>query len=324
MHMELLNEFKNEDFRTIRQLINYTLKDGYSLDEVKEYFNEISYFNKPDDFIDKLFDSKCFLLKEDSNCILPIIDYDENSNECYVPILLTKMEKEYLKTMLEDELFSAMLGKELSSKLDKLLEGVNTLNFNDIFIYKDEYNSNYNLKILDKIKFITDSIVQEFPIDFNNNTYDGIRKSYSKYMYRFLYNPINKLWQVTTYDEVQNRVILCTVYKLSDIKESKTTSNCLNTKELIEAKKVTTPLKIKLIDIWTSVERCFRVFADYEVVPYYDSKNNTYYLEVYYYEFDTDQIIMEILSLGDAVVVEDNDSPIYQKIVDIITQIPTE
>lgn len=318
--MELFNKFKNNDFTNIRQLINgYYLGKYTTLDEMKEYFQEINNFVKDDDLISKLLDDKAitiFKIEDTHETVSPILDYSSNYNEYLSPILLTITEKEYIKTLLEQPLFRALLGDTLSNKLDKSLQDINSLNFKDIFVYRDSLNRNDNLEIIDNIKLLTKSMIKKQSIDFVNTTANGKYISKDVHMYRFLYTPANKLWQIITYNKEDKRVILCTISKISDIKINENNTKGLETHELIEKKKVKRPLKMKINEIFNSLERVFLAFSDYEVETYY--KNNNHFIEVYYYEFEERKVLRDVLALGDAVVLE-KDSALYDEIYSIVS-----
>lgn len=314
--MELFNQFKNEDFKHIRQIIKKSLIYGYDKELLTEYYNAVS--SKSIDFIDSLFNEDFCILKDDEGEIFPFIDYDYDKNPYLLPILLTKMEKEYIKTMLNDSMFCSLLGEELANKLSNNLVNTNSLNFKDNIIYKDEQFFNYKPSLIENIKLITYAIINDKNIDFNNNTRTEVYKNKNKKMYRILYSPISKFWQVLTHDDNNERVILCNISNMSDIKINDNNDNIVDTKVLIENKKSKIPLKLELKRIHSSIERTFRTFSDYETIAYY--KDEIHYLEIYYYEFDKQQIITNILSLGDAVVV-DKDSPLYEDIRNEIKQI---
>lgn len=314
--MELFNEFKNQDFINICKMINSSFKNEYTLDEFKEFAKEIG---AKDDLVDKLIDENAFALINEEE-MLPIINFAENNNEMYAPILLTKMEKEYIKTLLDNELFCEMIGESLSKKLNESLKDIQSLNFDDIFIYKDSQKNTFKLSIVENINKLTDSMVNDYSINFKNKTTKG--KSIpndDKKMYCFLYTKASKLWQVITYNKEQERVILCNVSRLRSIEKAEESTQSLETDKLIEKKKTEIPLKLKVIEIYTSVERVFRIFSDYEIRAYY--KDGHHFLDVYYYDFDKEKIIESILSLGDNVIIEKNGCPIYDDIVDIISKI---
>lgn len=314
--MELFNQFKNDDFKHIRQIIKKTLIYGYDKELLYEFYNTIS--SKPTDFIDSLFNDDFCILKDEEGDILPFIDYDYDENPYLLPILLTKMEKEYIKTMLNDSLFCALLGEKLANKLSNNLNNTTSLNFKDNIIFKDEQIFDDTPSLIENIKLITYAIINDKNIDFNNNTNTKVYENKNKKIYRILYSPINTFWQVLTHDDNNERVILCNISSMSNIKINDNNDNVVDTKILIKNKKSKTPLKLELKEIHSSLERTFRTFSDYETIAYH--KNGIHFLEIYYYEFDKQQIISNILSLGDAVVVDSN-SPLYEDICNEIKQI---
>lgn len=74
-------------------------------------------------------------------------------------------------------------------------------------------------------------------------------------------------------------------------------------RDLIANKKSDETLVLKISDKYTSVERCFRLFSNYEKEAYFDEMENVHFVKVYYYTFDEAIIIKNISSLCDAVEV---------------------
>lgn len=64
-----------------------------------------------------------------------------------------------------------------------------------------------------------------------------------------------------------------------------------------------TSVTLKLKRKWNAVERCFLLFSSYDKETTVDETLDIYTLTIFYYDFDTNEILNKIISLGNAVTV---------------------
>lgn len=62
-----------------------------------------------------------------------------------------------------------------------------------------------------------------------------------------------------------------------------------------------TSLTLALSPKWNAVERCFLLFSSYEKEAVYEEDTDRYQLMLYFYDFDTEDVLNDIISLGSAV-----------------------
>lgn len=312
--MDLFNEVKNDYYKLFTNIINKVyyeksfsklqdLQNEYKkyefiLEDIDEFKNIISNDIKDEEKTIK----DCILFKFCEDNIYPVKD------EMIAPILLTSLEKRYLKFLLSDKAFRQMISKDICKKLDEVLNDVEPLDYKKHFVCKDDISNVEYGEYFENIKLITKCIMEDKSLSYENITktkgvYKGVMKPY-----KLLFSIRKNKWQVIffkkSHEDGQFYPVLANIERLRNLKicDGYECDECL-IKDLMEMQKVKEPLVLEIKKKYTSVERCFRLFSNYEKKAYFDEKTNRHYLYVYNYVFDESVIVRDILSLGDSVKV---------------------
>lgn len=331
--MEYFNEIKNSYYSSTRKLINDFYYNSMTYDKMKlqnfymKNVNNLSGSEFGQEFFEELTVKgktikELLLLKESNGEFYPAID------DIDIPIMLTGLEKRYIKMLLNDKQFSYMLSRETYNKLESALENVKPLNCTESFVYTDVCSEFDDTTVMfNKISILTKAIKDHSTISYLNNAKNGKVYKFKAKPYRFLFSLKSKKWQVILVPEKETvdniYPILANVERLSNIEICEDSEGSYSDgKELIEQKKSKESLVLVIRDKYTSLERCFRMFSDYEKNAFYSEQTGLHHLTLQYYSFDEAIIIKDILSLGDAVEVITPES-IRAKIIERISKIPS-
>lgn len=326
--MELFNEVKNCYYTCMQNIINQITLDGEDFDSqrILKYFS-INAYNIGSNVESKIGDRFLKELFEESGNIKSVSLLNQFGmfwkpvvNEA-VPIMFTKVELRYIKTLLEDSGFCSLIGKQLSNKLINNLSNIESFNWKENCIFQGIRSTADNLLETDlgnKLKIIIEAIIEEKSLLYKNIIKDG-----SEYKngipYRILYSPRTGRYQLIIVTKEQDRPILANIQNLNDVRVGEVCKDMhKHVAKLIEKKKKwDDPLVLEVNNIYGSVERCFSLFNFYHKEAYYDESIERHILKIYYYDFDESELVRDILSLGDAVIVRSPDN-IRQEVINRI------
>lgn len=326
--MELFNEVKNCYYTCMQNIINRIVLEGENFDskQILEYFSNNAYNTKEntssengDKFIKELFEESnniksVALLTKSESFLKPSLDEA-------VPIMFTKMELQYLKTLLDYKGFCMLLGEKICRKLNVNLSKVESFKWQEICISNGIKKATDNVlepDLASKIQIIVEAIIDEKSLIYKAMAKDG-----SEYKngipYRILYSHRTGVFQLIIVSKEQDRPILVNIQNLTDIELGDVCKDMhKHASELIDKKKnYDAPLVLEVKAIYGSVERCFSLFSYHHKEAYYDETIKKYILKIYYYDFDEKELVRDVLSLGDAVLVRSPEN-IRQQVIDRI------
>lgn len=328
--MELFNEVKNCYYTCMQNIVNQIIIDGveFNSKRIMKCFSENAFNIEEcksskigDNFLSELFKESdsiksVALLKEFDGCFEPAINEP-------VPVMLTKIEMRYLKTLLHDSGFCNLLEKKLCKKLNDNLSKVESFKWQKNCVLQGVKNYADNLsdyEMAEKIKIIIKAIVEEKSLFYTNRAKDGTEYvNKTGIPYRILYSPRTGIFQLIIVSDKKDRPILLNIQNMTCLKVGVICKGIHKlVAELIEQKKKQDePLVLEVKDIFGSVERCFSLFSYYHKEAYYDETARKHILKIHYYDFDKSELIRDILSLGDAVLVRSPEG-IRKQVIDRI------
>ena len=254
---------------------------------------------------------KCVLFSDDGGEIVfrPCSEEMCENDDIGIPPLLSKTERRYLKTIMNDPLFRALSGDVIFRKLEAALKDTEPYDWNDFFSYRLGKPVSrvlfHSPELAEKIAVIVKAIREHRAIQYINHAHRGDIES-EAYPYRIMYSRKRDSFQVLMYLADEERVILANIYNLEDISVTDKVNCDVDKKAMAfleKRKQSSEPLVLELDVIYRSVERCFSLFVSYEKSAVYDEKTKKHTIKINYYDFDEEEIIRSILSLGDAVKV---------------------
>lgn len=253
--------------------------------------------------------NNCDTTTEDNNIYLlfknsfdeftSILNYDDRP----LSIPLTKAEKSWLNFALEDSKSSIFLNRELTNQLKESIKKSEYINISKYL--KWQHNSTADVQIKLALPRIMASIYEFRPIQYNGSQY---------IVYKIMYNNNENSFSCILYDiesqkntrllilELTNEV--CENLKKGSSKLDRKTyeQNWQEAQEDIKKNHSSEAIKIQCISYRngrpTMVnDRCALLFSSYDTDAYIDENENLN-MTINYYDFQENEVIENLLSLG--------------------------
>lgn len=241
---------------------------------------------------------------------------DDYDTVLTAPFLLNIYEKRYLKTLSVDKRFRMIASPELLALMDKTLEAVSPYNWQELMIYRFGKNADEleNPIVSENLNKLLDIMQQDDgrgkAICCINNVRDHEDKVQIIYPYRLMYSAFDKKLQLIAVPKEDTRPILMNVAKLSKIRAAEEPNLPQKTfQDLLNKHAVPEPIILKVVDKGSQgenlngVDRCFMMFSNMKRTAIYNQEQDTFRVELYYYDFEKSDLTNKILQLGPAVTV---------------------
>ena len=317
-YLRLFPEYRNIYYSAIREVYYRMLLDGETFDRVSldqaiylrtgiqniksikkdKFRQEVSQFGGQ---IKKL----SLFCQNEKGELMPSFQID---NEV-PPILLSLMEKRYLHTLLKQKLIIQLLGKERSEKICEGLKDSPAYSWGSMLIERGMQKDDDLIipENFDKIRVIRQAIAKGSCLSYQNSTqgkiYEGVCKPY-----RIMYSAKMKKLQLITVTqpegEKEERLVLMNLSSLSKLQPVNDSLASADVTKMLNAKR-TLSIKLRLRNLparGNSVERAFMLFSTYTKNGQMDD-NGIYSMQIDAYDFELNEILEKILSLGQAVEV---------------------
>lgn len=313
--MELFSEFRNTWLDTIYRIIQDILenKRQYTKDDImkrlhaKPTSEDSLYIPNVEDKAENIADMILHLPLHTSSFSMP-------------PLRLSILEKRWLKALLVDEEFAFLINSPLRQKLLNQLDDISPIitskewqrertHTNDMYSSTQRnILATYRTALMEKkqISFTPKEELQQTgqPIRLE---YDLIGNTYTA-------------WIWPTSSDIPQKYDFTTITSLT-LRDTPIDGN-LENKWLQFLQQNKRQLKLQLQSDNTSVERCARLFATYDIEGTVDDACKTYMFSITYYSFDQQEILEKILSLGKSVIILEP-LELRQEIIRILQQAQT-
>lgn len=312
--MELFNKYKNKDFIIITNYINRCINNPDAaltenelskelLGDAQNTFNELitALFNKNPNGLDSKHPN-ANLFMEYQGGIIPIRDN-------YIPIRLSTAEKSWLLYMLQNGNAKLFLEEEIINTLTAELKAdlnipdiskcidIRTLNDRPAITYTEETKKIF--------RTIVSAIKEKRAITITNTAFNGIKyENQLVYPYKLEYSPQFDSFSLSALNVELNRPIKMNLQNLSNIsicepidhyddfiKEFETKLTTIREKE---------PVVIEITDEKNGYDRCSYKFSSFDRICY-ENENGNLTMNIFYYRFQKDEIIRNLMFLGPAV-----------------------
>ncbi len=309
--MELFNKYKNKNFAFITNYINNCVNDdslALTEDELREQLSGASQ-SSFEEFLLALtnaYDNSEFynasILYTQDALMLPL-------RQISIPIRASIAEKAWLYYILQNSKSDLFLEPSTKQKLVSALE-------NEIdqsrFPIKSEYidirslSPDNKLSITDEFltnfKTIVSAIKQHRRLFVTNTTFSGqIYEHQEVYPYKLEYSAQFDSFSLSCYPSDTKRPVKMNLTNLSAVKlgneiveYNKFLSNFEKQLKNIKEK---VPVSIEIKNQDEAYDRCAYLFSSYDTICY-DKEDDTLVMNIYYYRFQKDEIIRNILFLG--------------------------
>ncbi len=221
-----------------------------------------------------------------------------------LPVRFTKLEKAWLKALLEEPEIRMVLSNKTLEKLQmeldefdspikrKYFELTNTIKLPEIN-QREAYEKNF--------KLLLNALIQEKPIRYNNTDKQGkVYKNILALPVAIEYSMRDGRFRISLYSIDDKRPIMANIFTLSDLRivDEEVGIDRETAKQLLfEQKYSEEPVILEVTDKKAAMERCFMCFSGMERTAR-DLGNNKYEIKLNYYLFEEENLIRSIISLG--------------------------
>lgn len=309
--MELFNEVKNRYFQMVFRIIN-ECADGKAKKDILKIIDEGEFEQK---VIGKNFRSfsglilneyegeeNYNLLKEEDGLFYPAI---ENGESAPLPVRFTKLEKMWLKALLEEPCITMLVSKETIERLreqlndmdtpirSEYLEMTNVINLPDISDYAG-YEQNFRV--------ILKAIIEEKAIRYSNtDKFGNVYRGMVSLPVSIEFSMRDRRFRLSMYSLDSNRPVMANLFSMKDIiliDYDDAVINRETAKRMLHEQKYSQePAILEVTDRKAAMERCFMSFSGMERTAKCLG-GNRYEIKLNYYMFEEENLINSILSLG--------------------------
>lgn len=309
--MELFNKYKNKNFAFITNYINSCVNDdslALTEDELREQLSGASQ-SSFEEFLLALTNAYDNSESYNADILYSHDDFMIPLRQIPIPVIASLAEKAWLYYILQNSKSDLFLEPATKQKLILALENeIDQSRFPikseyiDIRLLSPDNKLSVTDEVLTNFKTIVSAIKQHRRLFVTNTTFSGqIYKNQEVYPYKLEYSVQFDSFSLSCYPLDTKRPVKMNLTNLSAVKMgdeiveydqflSDFEKQLKNTKEKI-------PVSIEIRNQAEAYDRCAYLFSSYDTFCY-DKGNDTLLMNIYYYRFQKDEIIRNILFLG--------------------------
>lgn len=309
--MELFNKYKNKNFIYLTNYINSCLSDEDCALSADELAHQLSGSSQStfEEFIQAIINRadpaenfNAALLYENKERMHPI-------RSVHVPVRATIAEKAWLYYVLQNSKSDLFIDSNLKSNIIKALSQDMALldyplqtTYVDIREFSESNRLDITPDLIARFRLIVKAIKEHRQLTITNNSFSG--QTYPNqivYPYKLEYSSQFDSFSLSCYPLDVKRPVKM---NLSNISFAELGSHIDNYDSFISAfekqladTKVKFPIQIEILNQNEAYDRCTYLFSSYDTYCY-DKGNDKLVMNIYYYRFQKDEIVRNILSLG--------------------------
>ena len=224
-----------------------------------------------------------------------------------VPFVPSRIELLWLKGMLADDKTAFLLSPELREKLKHCLESVPMIEVSTYWEQiRETGDDTVDPHLQSTLNLLAQALQNKVCVRYRNETRQNGENVGTAAPVRLEYDVYAARWRVIFWLTDEERAIKANVSRLNDL--TLTDTPCPNDldvrfRQFLDVKERTVVLTLR--PLYNAVERCFALFSTYDKEAVFLEKEDRYRLTVHYYDFDRQEMIYHVLSLGAAVAVEE-------------------
>lgn len=309
--MELFNKYKNKNFTYLTNYINSCLSDTeYSL-TAEELANQLSGSSQStfEEFIQAIVNHSdpntnynASLLLEENNKMHPI-------RAIHIPIRATIAEKAWLYYVLQNSKSDLFIDTGLKDKiLDALSQNMELdeyplqASYIDIREFSNENHLNITPELITKFRLIVKAIKEHRQLIVTNKSFSGeIFTNQVVNPYKLEYSAQLDSFSLSCYPPDVKRPIKMNLSNLSSVNIGKKIDDyeefVVEFEKQLSATKIKQPIQIEILNQNEAYDRCAYLFSSYDTYCY-DKGDDKLIMNIYYYRFQKEEIVRNILFLG--------------------------
>ncbi len=309
--MELFNKYKNKNFMYLTNYINSCISyEDYALtpDELERQLAGTSQ-STFEEFIQAVLNRSDS--KTNYNASLLYADHEKMRplRMVHVPVRATIAEKAWLYYVLQNSKADLFLHSGLKERLLASLS--NDMNFAeyplqpdyiDIREFSKDNHLDITLDLIKRFKTIVEAIKQHRQLTVTNNSYSGqIYSDQIVYPYKLEYSSQFDSFSLSCYPLDAKRPVKMNLNNIVSVSVGDFIVDYENFvkefEKLLSDTKVKQPIQIEIINQNEAYDRCTYLFSSYDTYCY-DKGNDKLIMNIYYYRFQKEEMIRNILFLG--------------------------
>lgn len=279
--MKIFNEKKNKYFAIARKLINRSLNETTTVEDVKTILSN-------EGFIEYDYDFKNALIGNASTTFDGMQLFESDGDEITpkvcepIPVLLTTVEQEWLKTIVSDNRIHNFISENTLSKLCNKLNAENVTSENSS----------------ETFQMVLKAIKENLWIVCDNNTSSG--KVYSNIVvapFKIEFSSYLDTFWLIGYIPADNKLVKMQIERMT-INTLVEPTEKLDFESISQKYIKSNPIVLELTEERGALERALHMFSSYKKDGFYDSATKVHHLKIQYYSFDEKELIKNIISLG--------------------------
>ncbi|MFV0636972.1 WYL domain-containing protein [Mitsuokella sp. WILCCON 0060] len=221
----------------------------------------------------------------------------------------------WLHLMLQDQRVAFLLPMELRQKLASALQDMSAWSLNSIWQVVHERGDDFST-LQDKLTVIWQALHQKKKLYYRSRDQQGRLHEGACAPCRLEYDAAANRCHLIIWQEEEQRAVKINIASLIDVhilEKSIPASTEQAFQDFLESRRRSVCIEVSRKN--NAVERCFMMFASYDKEASYDEDQDIYTLTIYYYDFDREDILQQIISLGAAAAVL-SPEPMRQAIIE--------
>ena len=309
--MELFNKYKNKNFTYLTNYINSCLSDedfAISADELSKQLSGTSQ-STFEEFVQAIVNRadpnknyNATLLYENKTGMQPI-------RSIHVPIRATIAEKAWLYYVLQNSKSDLFIDSNLKETIInalstdmKLSEYPLQPDYIDIREFSEYNQLNVTADLVSRFRLIVKAIKDRRQLIVTNNSFSG--QTYPNQIvlpYKLEYSSQFDSFSLSCYPLDAKRPVKMNLSNISSVEIGDTIKNydkfITEFEKQLTDTKVKYPIQIEILNQNEAYDRCAYLFSSYDTYCY-DKGNDRLIMKIYYYRFQKDEIVRNILFLG--------------------------
>ncbi len=314
--MELFNKYKNKNFTYLTNYINKCLSNEEFALPADELANQLSGTSQStfEEFVQAIVNRadttenfNATLLYESEERLQPI-------RSIHVPVRATIAEKAWLYYVLQNSKSDLFIDSDLKERIIEALSQDMDLSdyplqssYVDIREFSDSNQLTITPKLISHFRLIVRAIKEHRQLTVTNNSFSG--QTYHNqivYPYKLEYSSQFDSFSLSCYPIDEKRPVKMNLSTLSSVAIGVSIDDydsfITNFEKQLSDTKVKYPIQIEILNQNEAYDRCTYLFSSYDTYCY-DKGNDRLIMNIYYYRFQKDEIVRNILFLGQYVKV---------------------
>ena len=221
-----------------------------------------------------------------------------------VPIVISALEKRWLKSMLMDKRGVFLLPDSLRKKLLSKLKDTDPLPLDAFESIRETGDPTNDDKFQSVLATVWKALVKKRKISYESLDVKGQSHSGTVSPCRLEYDATENRYRLIVWLEDEKRSVKINVSRIKGVKctaEPIPDNTEKQFQKFLDSHRKS--FTMRLYNESNAIDRAFTLFASYDKTADYDDTSDTYEMTLYYYDFDEHEILQAILSLGSAAIV---------------------